>query len=251
MTSSIPGFRVFARSAADLDGAVERLLALSPTDLSDAQFGLAAVDGGIHALYADTPRLAGPALTVTISPGNGFMIRKALEFIRPGDVMVVNAFGNRERAVLGANVARDMTARGLRALVVDGVIRDAGSIREIGLPVFARGTTPRSGSDKGGRGEINVPVACGGVVVMPNDLVLADGDGISVVPSVDHAAVIDKAASGARSKHDVASAMEAMLSGDTGLDAALADLGLIEVAGTWAADRASREARPTADAAAG
>lgn len=244
MTNSLPGFRIFERPDTDLAGAVERLIVLSPTDLSDAQFGMAAVDGGIQALFAGTERIAGPALTVTVSPGNGFLIRKALELIRPGDVMVVNAFGNRERAVLGANVARDMHQRGLRALVVDGVVRDAGDIERIGLAVFARGTTPRSGSDRGGRGEINAPTACGGVVVLPDDVVVADRDGIAIVPAVDWPAVADRARSMLTSKPDLKTAVSAMLRGATpAVSGSSVEPRLHAVPTSWAADRADRESR--------
>lgn len=191
--ASNPGFRTYPSPPPPADELVAALADASSTDLSDVLDGVYTVDGAIRPLVPLDGRIAGPALTVSVTPGNGLMIRKALRMARPGDVVVVNAFGNLERAVLGANVARAALQARVRAVVVDGVVRDVSEIATMGLPLFARGTTPRSGSDPRGRGEIGVPVACGGVVVVPNDVVVADLDGITVVPAPDAAAVADAA----------------------------------------------------------
>jgi 4-hydroxy-4-methyl-2-oxoglutarate aldolase len=243
MSQVLPGFRAYTRPPADLADACSRLVKISPTDLSDAQFGVAAIDADIRPLSPRQQRVAGPALTVTTSPGNGFMIRRAVELIRPGDIMVVNSFGNKERAVLGANVAREMRARGLIAVVVDGVIRDWSVIEQFGLAIFARGTTPRSGSDKNGRGEVNAPVSCGGVVVMPNDIIVADTDGITVVPQPDWGLVASRAEQTGRDKPDLKSAISTMVgsAADDALVASLSAMGLVEVEEAWIQHRAGSE----------
>jgi regulator of RNase E activity RraA len=112
---------------------------------------------------------------------------------RAGDVLVVNGFGNVERAVLGGSIVADCEANGFSAIVIDGAVRDKAEIGAQALPVYARATTPRSGTDVGGRGEVNTPIACGGIAVMPGDLVLADEEGVVVVPRRDAVAVAARA----------------------------------------------------------
>jgi regulator of RNase E activity RraA len=110
------------------------------------------------------------------------MLRAAIDLAQPGDVIVVNAHGDVTRAILGGFVAMHMVHRGVRGLVVDGAVRDITEFQELGLPVMARGITPRSGTTAGGWGEVNVPIACGGVVVHPGDAIIGDHEGIAVVP---------------------------------------------------------------------
>jgi regulator of RNase E activity RraA len=98
-----------------------------------------------------------------------------------------------DRAVLGGNVAIDIVSRGIVGVVVDGVVRDLDELEELGLPVFARGVTPRSGSDLSGRGEVLGPIACGRVAVMPGDVVIGDNDGVVVVPRHDAGQVAARA----------------------------------------------------------
>jgi regulator of RNase E activity RraA len=187
------GFRVFA-SPPPLDPAlIARFAELDLVNVADAMYGLGSVDGEIRPIFDPVRRVVGPALTVTVSPGNGQMIRRAILLARPGDVMVVNAFGNVDRAVLGGSVIADMAANGIAALVVDGAVRDLAEIRAQDFPVHARRLTSRSGTDVSGKGEVNAPVACGGVAVLPGDLVIADEEGVVVVPRRDAAALAAKA----------------------------------------------------------
>lgn len=179
------GFRVFGRGVMPTAAQVKAYEGIESSNLADAMHGLGAMRADITPVYRPMRPFAGPALTVTVSPGNGMMIRKAIEVSRPGDVIVVNAGGVRSRAVLGGNVAIDMVAHGIAGLVVDGAIRDADELRDLDLPVYALAVTPRSGSDPSGRGEVLAPAACGDVAVLPGDLVVADADGITVVPLAD------------------------------------------------------------------
>ena len=127
-------------------------------------------------------KIAGPAITVDLTPGDGLLLRAAIDAAQSGDVIVANAHGDCTRAILGGAIAMHMAHRGVRGLIVDGAVRDVGEFRELGLPVMARGITPRSGTTASGWGEVNVPIACGGAVVHPGDVVIGDEEGLVVVP---------------------------------------------------------------------
>ena len=109
------------------------------------------------------------------------MVHKALDIAKPGDIVVVDAGGSRTNAVLGDLVCTKAKHRKLAGFIVDGLIRDLPGIVPLDLPVFARGTTP-IGPLHRGPGEINYPISCGGIVVHPGDLIVADAAGIVVIP---------------------------------------------------------------------
>src|SRR5258705_8433852 len=176
------GFRVFARGALPTAAQVKAYESVESSNVADAMNGLGCMSASIAPVYRPMRPFVGPALTVTVSPGNGMMIRKAIAVSHPGDVIVVNAGQVRDRAVIGGNVAIDMVAHGIAGLVVDGAVRDVDELRSLDLPIYARAVTPRSGSDPSGRGEVLSPMACGGVAVMPGDIVIADADGVVLVP---------------------------------------------------------------------
>ncbi len=114
------GFRVadgWERTSPEL---VKALGEIEVPNLSDAQRGLGVMDAGMRLLVPARPRVSGPALTVSISPGNGRMIRAAIEIAKPGDLLVVNGYGNTDRAVVGGNVLMSAAA----AVIVDGAVRD-------------------------------------------------------------------------------------------------------------------------------
>jgi len=126
-------------------------------------------------------KVIGPSLAVKVSAGDNLMIHKALTLARPGDVMVIDGGGVTSVALLGALIVRTAMKVGLAGMIVDGSVRDAAEIRELGLPVFARGINP-NGPDKEGPGEISFPISCGGRIVNPGDLVVGDDDGVVVIP---------------------------------------------------------------------
>jgi regulator of RNase E activity RraA len=140
------------------------------------------MDPRIYPVYQPMKKVVGPAVTVSIPSGSFSMIKAGMQQTRAGDVLVINAYGNLNLGLVGGNVCRGLVSRGLAGLIVDGAVRDVSEIRKDGLPVYARGTaTPGTGvmSDPG---EVNVPIACGQVVVNPGDIIVADEDGIVVVP---------------------------------------------------------------------
>ncbi|MEM6450600.1 MAG: RraA family protein, partial [Cyanobacteria bacterium P01_D01_bin.105] len=129
----------------------------------------------------------GPAFTVRCVPGDNLMLHAAIYRAQPGDIVVVDA-GNHDYAMAGGNVCAIAQKRGIVGFVIDGVIRDIAEVREARFPVFARGCLPKPGV-KEQLGELNVPIACGGVKVSPGDIVIADEEGIAVVPQAKREAV--------------------------------------------------------------
>lgn len=175
-----PGFRVrldFPR----LDPALVAAFADFDTpEISDLLNRLYAIDSEIRCLSGAGRRLVGLACTVRVYPGDNLMVHKSLDVAQPGDVVVIAASGGRSNAVLGDIVCTKARHRQIAGYVVDGLVRDLPGIPD-DYPVYARGTTPMGPLHRG-PGEINYPVACGGVVVNPGDIIIADDAGIVVVP---------------------------------------------------------------------
>jgi regulator of RNase E activity RraA len=125
--------------------------------------------------------IGGPALTVRLRPGDNLMLHKAIGLAMPGDIIVVDTCGCETYCVLGDLMASAAFKKGIGGIVIDGGIRDIGQLREKKFPVFARYITPAVG-DKDGPGEINRPISCGGVPVLPGDYIIGDDNGVVVIP---------------------------------------------------------------------
>ena len=133
--------------------------------------------------------LCGPAVTVRVRPGDNLMIHKALMMVLPGDVLVIDGGGDISQALVGGLMRTTCVAKQLGGLVIDGAVRDLCEWAEDGMPIFAKGHTHR-GPSKDGPGEVNVPVSCAGLVVMPGDLIIGDADGVIAVPAAEAASVL-------------------------------------------------------------
>jgi len=164
---------------------------LSPNELCDVLELSCVVRYEIHPLWSGIPRVAGPAFTVRTGKHDNLMFHASIYLAQPGDVIVVEA-GDDEMAVAGGNVCAIAQRRGVAALVVDGVIRDVVESREKRFPVFARGASPIP-AKRVGEGGMNVQIRCGGVVVNPGDVIVADEEGIVVVPRGRAEEVVAKA----------------------------------------------------------
>lgn len=176
-----PGFRInFDMPRLDAN-IMAQFLDFATPDISDLLNRLFAVDPAISCLTGKHHRLCGPACTVKVFPGDNLMVHKALDVARPGDVVVIDSGRSGANAVLGDLISAKAKHRKIAGFIVDGLIRDQPGIEELDFPVFARGTTS-VGPLHRGPGEINFPICCGGVVVNPGDLVVADGAGIVAVP---------------------------------------------------------------------
>jgi len=179
--------------------------ALSPTTLADVLTRDRVMDGGIRQLWPGMPRVAGVAYPVRCAPGDNLMLHAAIYRAPPGAVVVVQA-GDSDYAVAGGNVCAVAHRRGIAAFVVDGVIRDIAEVRADAFPVLARGVTPIPGV-KQALGVLDGPVTCGGVEVLPGDVVVADEEGIVVVPAARAEAVLRAAQ--ARAAKDAALTLDA------------------------------------------
>jgi regulator of RNase E activity RraA len=154
---------------------------LPPTTLADVLSREQVMDIGIRPLWTPVPRVAGPAFTVRCPPGDNLMLHAAIYRAEAGSVIVVES-GDLDYALAGGNVCAVAHRRGIAAFVLDGVVRDLGEIRQMRFPVFARGVIPIPGVKKT-PGPLNVRVRCGGIEVGPGDVVVADEEGIVVVPA--------------------------------------------------------------------
>ncbi len=197
------GSLTFDRPADELSA----VAGLRTTDLSDAT-RKRGVMAGIKPVAGVTGPVAGFAVTVSVPVGGFDLVKLGLQLSRPGDVLVISTMDDGS-AVWGGNLSRGAQARGLAGVVVDGAARDVEEIGQLGFPVFARTTCVSASPIDLPIGEVNVPVACGGTVVFPGDLVIGDEDGVIVVRPADLDAVLadlDDVLSGHQRLRDVLNA---------------------------------------------
>lgn len=160
---------------------LERLRRLPAANVGDAMNRLNVVSSVIRPVWTGA-RLVGPARTVQVPGGDNNGLKAALAAAAPGEVIVVAAGGYADRALLGELIGERAISAGVAGFLVDGAVRDAEDLGEIGLPVFARGTSP-AGPYHDGPYRQDVPVAIAGAAVCPGDIVVGDADGVVIVPA--------------------------------------------------------------------
>jgi 4-hydroxy-4-methyl-2-oxoglutarate aldolase len=164
---------------------------IAPTTYAEVVTRDRVMDHAIHPLWPPMPRIAGPAYPVACPAGDNLMLHIAI-YRAPAGSVIVCAAGDSNWEMAGGNVCAWAQKRGVAGFVVDGLIRDIGETRANKFPVFGRGVIPIPGVRKT-PGLIDVPVVCGGVTVAPGDIVVADEEGIVVLPAAQAEALRVKA----------------------------------------------------------
>jgi len=136
--------------------------------------------------------IAGPAVTVLSHPGDNLMVHAAVEVCRPGDVLVVTTMSPSTDGMFGELLATSVMARGVAGIVVDAGVRDVADLRRMGFPAWSRAISAQ-GTVKASAGSVNTEVVCGGQLITPGDVIVADDDGVMCVPRADAAGVLDRA----------------------------------------------------------
>jgi RraA family protein len=156
---------------------------LPVANIGDARGRMGMVDSGIRSMWKGA-RAVGRARTVWTRAGDNKALHEALAKVQPGEVIVINGHGDLNRALMGELIAERARSRGCVGMIIDGAARDIDALEEIGFGVWARAVSP-AGPYKDGPGYTDVPVAVGGVVCNPGDLVVADDDGVVIIPAAE------------------------------------------------------------------
>ncbi|MGM0755902.1 MAG: RraA family protein [Bacillota bacterium] len=151
---------------------------LPVASIDDCMNRIGAIDPQIFPMNKKT--LLGIAFTVKVPEGDNLMFHKAMDMAQPGDVIMIDAGGDTNRAIFGELMISYCQSRGIAGVVIDGSVRDAEALGEMNIPVYAKGITP-NGPYKNGPGEINTPISIGGKVVCPGDIIVGDQDGVVVI----------------------------------------------------------------------
>lgn len=208
---------------------VDRLAAHAAATIHEAQGRRGLLAPAIRPIQSRA-RIAGPAVTVLSHPGDNLMIHAAVEVVQTGDVLVVATTSRSTDGMFGELLATSLRAAGCRGAVLDAGVRDVTDLEDMGFPVWARAIHAQ-GTVKATPGSVNVPVVCASTAVRPGDVVVADDDGVVVVPASEAARVADAADERVQREARVRDRLEA---GELGLDIyglreRLRELGVVHV----------------------
>lgn len=174
------GNRVYTKIIRPDKTLMEQFRGLPIANIDDTMGRIACVDQGIKSMNGKHYML-GTAFTCRVPAGDNLIVHMALDMLEPGDILVVDGNGCMERSLVGSIMCSyAQFAKQAAGIIIDGVIRDLDGLVDLDIPIFARGAQA-NGPYKNGPGEIGIPVAIGGIVIHPGDIILSDSDGIIAI----------------------------------------------------------------------
>jgi len=180
---SVIGFRILPSPPRPAERMLAAFAALPTSNISDNMLRHYGSGARLRPFHRGA-RLIGSAFTVKTRPGDNLLTHKAIDLAAPGDVILVDAGGGLDQAIIGEIMSAHAKSRGIAGMVIDGAIRDADAIAAGDFPVYACGVTHR-GPYKDGPGEINVTISIAGMVVNPGDIIVGDADGIIAISQAE------------------------------------------------------------------
>jgi len=213
------GLRIKKNIERPAKGLIESFAGLPVANIADMMGRMFCLDAKIRPMNAAP--LLGPAFTIKARPGDNLLLHKALDLAQPGDILVVDAQGDMSNSIMGELMVLWAIKRGLGGFIIDGAIRDIGTLKNMDIPIYAAGITP-AGPYKDGPGEINFPVCCGGVIINPGDIIVGDEDGVVVVKPEDAPEILKKTQAKNQAEQKTMVEIENMAWDRTWVDKALA-----------------------------